>query len=143
MAKKNNEVNAEAQANIPEGFISAQPEVSGAYFRYAEGATIQGILKGRFPKPGNRPGYIYQVRVNKPCVCTVRVGDKEYEEQEVLPNTLVSIDEKASIEGLSELCDDADNVWEIFVKVVEKQSLSGGRSFWKCYVGKKVSSLPY
>ena len=62
-------------SSSPEGFINALPEVSGAFFRFEAGSVLQGLLKGRFPKPGNRPGFIYQVRATKPCFCAVRVSD--------------------------------------------------------------------
>lgn len=145
MAKKNGnqEVNVNA---LPEGFENARPDIAGAYFRFAEGSTLQGILLGRFPKPGRgQAGFIYQVQATAPCKAYIRNpdadGDEDYVVEEVDTGTVVSIDEKASLKGLKTLCED-DNHYEVFIRCLERKLLDGGRTFWDCAVGKRVVQLP-
>ena len=151
MAKKNIS-NEPVNANLPEGFDNAKPEIAGAYFRFVEGSILQGILLGRFEKPGHdADAFIYQVRATKPCMAFIRnpeadenTGDAEkYVTAEVPVGTIVSIDEKASLKGLKVLAMDDTVEWEIFVRVNERVKLAGGKTFWDCVVGKKSHKLPF
>lgn len=124
------------------GWSDARPQQSGAYFRVVEGASIQGILEGRFPKPGNRKGFIYQIRTTKPCKALVRVQEGEYEETDIEVGTIVSIDERTALEGLRELLDGEDK-YELFIRADEKRKLSNGNNFWDFTIRKRIIQLPF
>lgn len=142
MAKKNTQV--QNASILPDGFENARPDVAGAYFRFAEGSELRGILIGRFSKPGRgQAGFIYQVQATAPCKAFVRNPDDDgddYIVEEVEAGTVVSIDEKASLKCLKTLCED-DNHYEVVIRCLEKKALDGGRTFWDCAVGKRVVQL--
>jgi len=128
----------------PEGsdWLDARPKQSGAYFRVEEGASIQGILEGRFPKPGNRKGFIYQIRTTAACVALVRVQDGEYEPTDIEPGTIVSVDERSALEGLRDLVDGEDR-WEVFIRADEKRKLANGNQFWDFTIRKRIAQIPF
>lgn len=129
-------------------WMDARAQRSQAYYRTEVGKWVLGILCGRFAKPGNRKGHIYQIRATVPQLAQVVVSERgaekaEYEEQEVPVGTIISVDEKSALEGLRELSED-DKDWEIFIRADEKRKIVGTeRSFWDMTVRKRIVALPF
>lgn len=131
------------------GWADARPKRPEAFFRVEEGAFTQGVLKGRFAKPGNRKGYVYQLVTTVPCIAMVRDEEKstkektEYMEEEVPAGTLLSIDERKALESLKDLVDDPENEWEVYLKAIEKRKLDNGNTFWDFDVQKRPFIAPF
>jgi len=133
-----------------QGWADARPQQSKAFFRVYKGATAQGVLKGRFPKPGNRKGFIYQLVTTVPCKATVldedasSPGNNVYRDDVDIPvGTLLSIDERSALENLKEFCEDPAHDYEIYIKANEKIKLANNNTFWDFTVMKRTFEAPF
>lgn len=122
---------------LPEGFENVQSSRSAGWWNPSEGATLQGILMGVYNKKGGEGEFI-QVRLTKPTRVKVKEADGEYVEVKASEGLVVNVDVFAAIRDLSSLLNKPEETWEIFVGVVEKEEISGGRSYWRCEVGKRA-----
>lgn len=148
MAENEGKVESKKNGGEPEGqgWVNARAEQSGAFFEVKKGASIQGILLGRYPKAGRRKGFFYQIKTTQPCEAKVRDEDGGYTLEDVDVGTIVSIDERTALEGLAKLVDAADedfNEWEVFIRAEEKRKLSSGNEFWDFTVRKRVVPTPF
>jgi hypothetical protein len=111
-------------------------------------------LLGRFAKQGTHKGQgsgaYYQIELTRPCErCQRKVetapGDpREYEDYCAQVGETVSIDERTAMEGLAKFLDDPEKKWEVYIKFVEKQKISGtNRTFWDVDVRAMPAVIPF
>lgn len=123
-----------------EGFtFLTEAEGPRLYMVKAPGATIRGILRGRFPrpvKPGKPPQYFYEIEVTKGEVACVKSeiveGQSEPVQSEAMasPGDVVRIDESYKVaERLRPFVDNEDE-HEVLIRYVEKVKASQG-SVWR------------
>jgi len=122
--------------NAPEGFRRVNPLESAVrlYFAASEGATVQGILLGRFKRADSEDDdekFYYQIRVTQPCT-SCKDGDSKPATAQV--GMVVHLDERAGIRDLEGIAANR-TTQEVFVRTVEKIKLRGrAGSFWRCDV---------
>jgi len=124
---------------LPEGFTALQVSGQQNWVSKAPGVELQGVLKGRFKRSNNDPKkrdtFFYQIKLtvdgcpaifNKEDV-TLKRGD------------IVCVDESKALEVLEAKAESTDEVWEVFIKYVEKvpNKKDPRTSFWRTAVGAK------
>jgi ribosomal protein S17 len=137
-AEKRNPL-ADPAAMLPEGYSQVNNSSSNAWFKFEEGATVEGELVGRFKtsKPGRdgKDRYYYQVKLTKPCTVTKKIeGDTEEEQAEV--GDIVNVGEKSSLMELASYCGPGKR-FNIIVIVQSKVDIDGGQTYWRTVVGAK------
>jgi hypothetical protein len=130
--------------NWSEGWEDISSDKSAPWFVKSEGATVIGILVGRFTfrdGDGKEKAY-YQVHLrNDGVVCSKGKGDKK---EEIICNKgdTVSIDETKALEDLAPFMTDGGK-YGVKIVVGSKDKVPGtGRTFWNMSVQKKVLSPP-
>lgn len=101
------------------------------FFRKSPGACIQGILKGRFTRKDDSDAHYYQVMLTAGSDALV---DREGTAVVKGVGTVVTVDESSALTDLEPLIRqsvDDGKVVEVFIRALEKQALSGGKSFWR------------
>jgi len=124
---------------LPEGFRRSNPfDGKRFFFVPAEGATLRGIIIGRFERKGKRkrpePEYFYQVRATAPCADT---KDADGEIHTVDIGGIVTLDERSGISSLRTIASEAPRgeVAEVFLRSLELIDVGGGNTFWRWAMG--------
>jgi hypothetical protein len=141
------EITPDTLTELPEGFRSVISARADGYFRVDEGAWIQGVIVGRYPKKDD-PGFYYQLRLTRPCLTVQkRDDDGQYYNTNAAVGELISIDERASMEGLAPAADDPNTIAEACVIFKRKVKIPNTkRTFWESKCGVKFlkkSDLPF
>ena len=126
-------------SELPAGFTSVIPNRTEGYVQPREGLIVHGTLMGRHSKRGRFGGHYYQIKLARSVVAERKPEEGEGDDYilfEAQPGTIVSIDERAALEGLKEYEPERT---EVFIKFLTKEKLDDGRTFWRTSVGVKVS----
>lgn len=116
----------------PEGFRRINPlDGDRHYFKAHEGATVCGVLLGRFKRADTEEGedkWYYQIRATKPCD-HVTTGDGEKAVCAI--GQIVQLDERAGLRDLEGISNSA-KPQEVFIRSVEKVRLKkSAGTFWR------------
>lgn len=116
----------------PEGFRRINPlDGDRHYFKAAAGATVCGVLLGRFKRADTEEGeekWYYQIRATKPCD-HVTTGDGEKAVCAI--GQIVQLDERAGLRDLEGISRNA-RPQEVFIRSVEKVKLKkSAGTFWR------------
>lgn len=117
----------------PEGFRRVNP-LDGArlYFKAVEGATVRGILLGRFKRldgdDGDDDKFYYQIRLTRPCES---LTDAEGNPITGDVGVIVHLDERSGLRDLEPLAS-LKKPQEVVVRSVEKVKLKrSAGTFWR------------
>ena len=129
-----------------EGWTDTRAERSGAFYDVESKEKLKGVLLGRYPKSGHRKGFFYQVRTTAICKAKVKIGHKEYEEEEIEIGTIVSIDERAALKDWRKLITDSEEngtEYEVMAQATEKRQLDSGNWFWDFDLKHRIAPVPF
>ena len=129
--------------DLPEGFKPSSVQGPQSWFQYEGGATLQGRLLGRIQRR-NQDGSFYQVKVTAECNAKVSFKEERDGESKIVPvaiGDVICVDEKSAIAHWAPLCTDGGE-YEVYMKVISKDKIDGGRTFWNIKPGVKVLRAP-
>lgn len=118
--------------NAPEGFRRVNPlDGERHYFKASEGATLRGILLGRFARTDSddtEDKFYFQVRATEPCEHVV-TGDGEVLTAPI--GAIVQIDERSGLRDLIKIAEHK-TPHEVFIRAVERVKLKrAAGTFWR------------
>lgn len=112
------------------------------WFRPEEGATVRGILKGKFVRQGGKDAgkAFYQVQATKPGVARGKEEEdsKEYTELPYEVGQLINVDEKAQLTAALDPLAESGGIHEVIIRAVKKMNLDKGRTMWLFDVKSKM-----
>ncbi len=116
----------------PEGFRRVNPlDGERHYFKATEGATLRGVLLGRFKRSDTEEGedkFYYQIRATADCA-SVTTGDGKPAVAKL--GQIIQLDERSGLRDLESISASA-KPQEVFIRSVEKIKLKrGAGTFWR------------
>jgi len=109
------------------GWDRVNPEDGERNYAFLEPGVIwQGLLIGRFRRNDRPDAYYYQIKLTEAAAARTKDG----EVIEAPPGATLTVDERTALSSLKEVAE-RDGKFEVWIHVVEKVSIGGGKSFWR------------
>lgn len=105
----------------PERPTNAQrlnPNRDALWWKPEPGAVVQGIIRGRFPRPKKPAQHYVQIELTR---------DASWDGGQAGPGTLVNMDERADLTCLASV----EPGREVYIEALEKIKLDGGKTMWR------------
>lgn len=107
------------------GFVKINPDKTSGFWNAKEGATLQGVLLGRYYGEKSESFY-YQFRLTVPTVCV----DSDRKNVTVDIGSVVSVNTYTALDSsLKQLAENEPGEWEILIECLGKVKAKKGHAF--------------
>lgn len=109
------------------GWDRVNPEDGERNYAYLQAGVIwQGLLVGRFQRNDRPNAYYYQIRLSEPVAARTKDGEIIQAQK----GDVLTIDERTALLSLRDVTE-RDGKYEVWIRVIEKVIIGGGKSFWR------------